>query len=95
MSLNYAGRINFDLGEQRHIRVKVQAECGTDEDFTIRNAQYELITGEETEDSGVCAVAGHRLDAHICPKKRGNYDLKFTYEIADETWIDVIRIKVE
>lgn len=94
MSLNCAGRIEFDWGEKRHVQVRVQAECGTDEEFVIRNARYELLTGDEIEDSGECLVTNHRIDACIQPQRKGSYDLRFIYEIADETWIDVVKIKV-
>ena len=51
--------------------------------------------GEEIlEDSGECEVSAHELSAFIQPQKTGTYRFKYIYEIAGETWVDNVKIKV-
>jgi len=50
---------------------------------------------ETVEDSGVCNINDHTLDALIEPQKMGIYCLRFMYKIADETWVDNYKIKVK
>lgn len=94
MSVLYVSDMTIDLGEKIHVRSIVKPKCEQDLPFTIRNARYELIYGTEVEDSGECAINGHEIDAFICPKNTGTYCLKYIYDIADETWVDNVRIKV-
>lgn len=78
-----------------------QPVCGVDIPFSIISADYELIfvdTDAETytvEDQGNCNINEHTLDALIEPQKTGIYCLRFTYKIADETWVDNYKIKVK
>lgn len=87
--------IGMELGETRHIRIKVYSIQG--ESFEIRNARYELILykDSEIEAQGAANIIDHVLDAIVTPKCCGVYDLKFTYNIADETLIDTVRIYVD
>ena len=94
MSANYVGSLDFDLGEKRHVKAVVKTKCETELEFVIRNARYELKKSGEVVDRGECTVTGHELDSYIAPDDRGTYDLVLTYEIADETWVDVVKVKV-
>lgn len=94
MSANYVGDIPFDFGEERHVKTIVKPVCDSELSFIIRSARYELIIKGEIEDRGECAIFGHELDVFLAPQSRGVYDLRILYEIADETWVDLIKIKV-
>ena len=91
----------MDLGEKIRFKSKVEPVCGVDIPFSIISADYELIfvdvdaETETVEDSGVCNINDHTLDALIEPQKTGTYCLRFTYHIADEIWVDNYRIKVK
>ena len=82
----------MDLGEKIRFKSKVEPVCGVDIPFSIISADYELIF---VEDSGVCNINEHTLDALIEPQKTGIYCLRFIYKIADETWVDNYKIKVK
>lgn len=94
MSVLYVEDMTIDLGEKIHVRSIVKPKCEQDLPFTIRNARYELIYGTEVEESGECTINEHEIDAFIHPEKAGTYYLKYIYDIADETWVDKVRIKV-
>lgn len=101
MSIKYVADIYIDLGEDVHIRSKVHPECGDETaTFTIESAKWELYhvdslsSTASLEDSGTLAIEEHILDALICPQQTGTYRLKYIYQIADETWIDVMRLRV-
>ena len=87
----------MDLGEKIRFKSKVKPVCGVDIPFSIISADYELIfvETETVEDSGVCNINDHTLDALIEPNKMGIYCLRFMYKIADETWVDNYKIKVK
>lgn len=46
------------------------------------------------EAEGECTVNGHTLDALIQPEISARYRFKYIYQVADETWVDVVRIRV-
>lgn len=94
MSVLYVAELQLDYGEKVHIRVTVKPKCDTELPFTVKSASYELIYGDETEAEGECTITDHVLDAFIAPEKTGTYRLKYTYQIADETWVDNIKLKV-
>lgn len=95
MSVQYVAEMNIDLGEKIHIRSIVKPKCEQDIPFTIRSAIYELYDPSgNMEDSGNCVIKMHELDAFISPQKIGSYRLKYIYEIADETWVDNVRLRV-
>lgn len=91
----------MDLGEKIRFKSKVKPVCGVDIPFSIISADYELIfvdvdaETETVEDSGVCNINDHTLDALIEPQKMRIYCLRFMYKIADETWVDNYKIKVK
>lgn len=97
MSVTYVGEMTFDFGEKRHVRCVVKPLCEQDLPFTIRNARWELWNlwnTDEMEATGECEIDGHELDAYISPQERATYRLAFIYEVADETWVDNIKVKV-
>ncbi len=95
MSVQYVAEMNIDLGEKIHIRSIVKPKCEQDIPFAIRDARFELIDGSGLmEDSGECSITGHEIDALIAPQKPGSYRLKYIYDIADEIWVDNIRLRV-
>lgn len=96
MSVRYVGEMYIDLGERIHLRSIVKAKCEKDIPFVIRNARYELYDQYgELEDHGECLINGHELDVLIHPQNIGTYKFKYIYEVADEIWIDVLRLKVD
>lgn len=101
MSIKYVADIYIDIGENVHIKSKVHPVCeDATANFKIQSAKYELYYVNsltevpELETSGDLVIDEHILDAQICPKKTGTYRLKYIYDIASETWIDVIRLRV-
>lgn len=98
--IKYAADFDIDIGEEIHIRGRVRPKCGQDIPFQIRSAKWGLYREKDygecamLEAEGECAVQGHILDALVKPKETGRYRFKFIYKIADETWIDVIRLRV-
>lgn len=95
MSVLYVAEMNIDLGEKIHLRSIVKPKCEQDVPFIIRNARFELIDAKgNLEADGECLIAEHELDALIQPKKIGTYKFKYIYEVADEIWIDVIKLVV-
>lgn len=96
MSVQYVAEISIDLGEKIHIKSEVKPKCEQDITFSIRTAKWELYTmGGDLEASGDCAINGHYLDALIQPQKTGMYKFKYIYEVADEIWIDCVRLRVD
>lgn len=86
--------VQMELGEVRHVRIQVRNLNG--KEFTISNAKYELQGQFEAgmESSGECMIQEHVIDAYISPKQKGDYYLTYTYNIGDETLVDVIKIRV-
>lgn len=95
----YAEPMHMDLGEAIHVKSVVKPNCDQEIPFTIREARWELVYiedyEEEVESVGDCVIAGHEIDAFISPKRTGTYKLRYIYEIADETWVDAVKIEVE
>jgi len=85
-------RINFEAGEQRHIKLRIHATDNAP--FTIRTAQWELCHGGEIESAGTCGITEHTIDAFICPEKRVTYRLRIIYQIADETLVELVEVAV-
>ena len=95
MSRQYVAEMLIDLGERIHIRSEVKPKCEQELPFEIKSARYELFApGENLEDEGECTINGHELDALIQPRMVGTYTFRYVYEVADEIWIDAVRLKV-
>lgn len=86
--------INFDFGEEKHVRVEVNSRKG--EEFVIQDAKYDLIyiSDAKTEATGSCTVVDHTIDALLSPKRTGKYLLRYTYHVADETLIENMEVRV-
>lgn len=86
-------RVVMDLGETRHIRLEIFNIYN--QDFTIKKCDYELTspTGE-SEMIGQADILDHIIDVLVEPKFSGDYDLKFTYYIADEILIEHVKVTV-
>lgn len=83
----------MDYGEIRHVRLLIKNIYNRE--FQILKCNYELRSPDgEIEASGPADIADHVLDVLISPKSRGEYDIKFTYIIADETLIEHVNLKV-
>ncbi|WP_148411110.1 hypothetical protein [Murimonas intestini] len=88
-------KVKFDNGEKRHIRTEVYIKEGEELPFKIINATYQLLNPNgRLEASGNCHIDNHELDCIIEPKSTGEYILRFIYEVADETWVDPVRVVV-
>lgn len=85
-------RINFDIGESRHVRLLIKS--ANNEAFLIREARWELLKNGSVEESGACIIDEHVIDALITPQSVSVYKLRFAYSIADETLIEVIEVAV-
>lgn len=83
----------FDFGERRHVILDVYS-C-KNEKFEIQSASYELLNDSgEIENASACSIYEHQIDVVIEPKQKGEYMLKITYHILDETLIENIGIMV-
>ena len=83
----------MDFGEIRHIRLLIKNIYNRD--FTILKCDYELKDPSgQIEAFGPADIADHVLDVLVNPKLKGEYDVQFTYIIADETLIEHISLKV-
>lgn len=95
MSVQYVKDLTVDQGEKIHIKSVVKPKCEHYVPFSIKSARYELLDMSGNIDAkGECTITDHEIDALIEFRKSGTYCLRFTYEIADETWVDNIRLKV-
>lgn len=95
MSVQYVAEMNIDLGEKIHVRSIIKPKCEQDIPFSIRSARWELYDpGGSLEEQGECTINTHEIDAFVSPQKTGSYRLKYIYEIADETWVDNVRLRV-
>lgn len=83
MSIQYVAEIYIDLGEAIHVRSNITPQCGTDLPFEILEA------------SGNCVIDGHEIDVFLSPESAGEYRLRHIYRIADETWVDNLKIRVD
>lgn len=87
-------RIIFDYGERRHVQIEIHSNG--DAPFEIKTARYELLCGREKKAEGECLINGHVIDAFItAPDYRTSYNLRFIYEINDETLVEQIELVVE
>lgn len=83
----------MDFGETRHVRMEICNILG--QDFTILKCDYELVNPSgDVEVSGAADIINHILDVVIMPLCVGDYDLKYTYYIADEILIEHVRVTV-
>ena len=87
-------RIVFDPGETRHVKLKICNVKG--EPFEITSADYKIIRvySKEVVASGHATILEHVLDVVISPPGHGEYLLKYTYVIGDETLVDVVEVTV-
>lgn len=84
----------FNVGEIQHVKLRIYS-C-KNEDFEIQNATYELTENgkEEAEAKGSPIIYDHIIDTLIAPQNKGAYKLKITYNIADETLIEIVDVRV-
>lgn len=95
MGVEYVLDKYVDFGERLHLRGTVSPKCKQDIPFVIRDARWELYNSAGVlEAEGVCEINGHELDALVEPKNTGRYKFKFIYSVADEIWVDQVRLKV-
>ena len=70
-------------------------KCANGHALSIGGAKREMYDNYgEVEAQGDCKIDGHDIDAFVSPKKVGNYKLKYSYIIMDETWVDTVRLRV-
>ena len=95
MSVSYVAEMDIDLGEKVHIRSVIKPKCEAGLPFAIKSARYELLDARGiVEASGDCTITDHVIDALVSPKAAGTYQLKYIYEIADEIWVDNVKLRV-
>lgn len=87
-------RVVFDPGETRHVRLQVKNVKG--EPFEITTAEYEMIKkyNKKVVVSGQPVIIDHVMDVLVSPPEHGDYLLKYTYVIGDETLVDVVEVTV-
>lgn len=79
--------VEFKLGEKKYICISVTSTTGNIE---VTSAKYLLLSGDETEDSGMCEIKQKAsneviLSAIVQPQRNNTvYRLEFTYEILPE-----------
>lgn len=98
MSVSYVATVQYDLPEARFLRAEVKPKCDTDLPFEIDEAHWELWYKDDSgndilEASGECEIKKHEISAYIQSQKEGTYRFKYIYRIANETWVDNIKIK--
>lgn len=100
MSIKFVDDIYMDLGEKAHMISLVHPVCEKEIPFEIKSARWELYREDWEkgdvilEAEGECTINGHTLDALIQPEKAAKYRFKYIYEVADEIWVDAIRLRV-
>ncbi len=95
MSVEYVADKYVDFGEKIHLRCVIRPKCGQDIPFSIRSARWELYNPMGVlEAEGECEINGHELDTLVQPKGTGRYKFKYIYEVADEIWVDPVRLRV-
>lgn len=95
MSTQYADTMDIDAGEEIHIICTVKPKCGYHVPFTIKEAKWQLQDAKgQTVREGDCTIRDHDIDAFIKLEEEGIFYLRYIYKIADETWVDKIRLKV-
>ena len=87
-------RVVFDPGETRHVRLRIVNV--KDEPFEITTAEYEMIRkyNKKVVASGQPVILDHVMNVLISPPDHGDYLLKYTYVIGDETLVDVVEVTV-
>lgn len=95
MNTQYADPLDVDAGEEIHIICTVKAKCGYHVPFTIKEARYQLLdkSGAIVVE-GECTIQDHDIDAFVRLEDAGTFYLKYIYKIADETWVDKIKLRV-
>ena len=95
MSMSYADTLNFDAGEEVHILFTVKPVCDSGEPFVIREASWQLLDRKgDVLQEGDCAIQNHSLDAFVKLDTTGTCYLRVSYKVADETWVDKVRLEV-
>lgn len=91
--------ISMKVGETRSVRIAISSSCC--EPFTVDSATWELMCGEEIDESGDCDIefntecTRHVLTALICPqRKNAMYVLRFRYTIYPENFIYEVNVRV-
>lgn len=86
-------RVVFDYGEKRHVQIEIHSNGNAP--FEIKTARYELYCREKLKAEGTCEIDGHVIDAFItAPDYKTLYNLRFIYEINDETLVEQIELAV-
>lgn len=95
MSMQCADTLEIDAGEEIHITCTVKPKCGYHVPFAIKEAKYQLINKDGLViKEGECKVQDHDIDAFVQLPDVGTFWLKYIYKIADETWVDKIKLRV-
>lgn len=92
--MNASMNVVFDIGEIKHVKLMIHSL--KNEPFVIVDASYSLSKRgvDGIEEQGVCTIDSHIIDMIIHPKEKGEYTLKVTYHIADETLIENVGVYV-
>jgi len=92
--------IKFDKGEKKNVWIEVSER--NNESFTITSATFEVFDkdGTSVQDSASATISTHKIyglvDTTTSDFTAGeSYEVKFTYVIGSETYIDTVPIKLE
>lgn len=92
--------IKFDKGEIKHVWIEVSER--DDAAFTISSATFEVFddAGTSVQTSTAASIDGAKIyglvDTSTVKFTAGeSYEVKFTFVIGSETYIDVVHIKLE
>ena len=79
-------------GEVKHIRLNLHNR--KNEPFEIISAEYSMISQNgEVIESGMATIIEHTIDVLVTPPAPGNYNLRYTYYIGDETRITDVELR--
>jgi hypothetical protein len=92
--------IKFDKGEKKNVWIEISER--DDASFTISSATFEVLDtdGNSVQASGDATISSTRIyglvDTSTDDFSDGeSYEVKFTYVIGSETYIDKVAIKLE
>lgn len=91
-------KIHMFQGEKRLLSVEVIAS--DHQPFTIQSAEYEVSWLDEAhnllvrQDGGICDIDGHTISNMVVAEYMGEYVVKYTLRIANETIIQKVYVTV-
>jgi len=88
--------LDFILGEKKAVEVEISSNDRSNTTFIIISAEYTLMLGKEEQLAGNATIDNtqKRVMFYLQPTKVGKQDLKITYVIGEEIYIDRLVVDV-